>query len=1060
MSDYKLAIKIAGQLDSSLSAAVNQAQGMLNSLNGGKGKGIGQTVFGGLASGAKMLAKSSAASLGMIGAGAIKVAKEATDVGMDFESAMTDLAGTAGIEKTSAEFAQLEAAARNVGATTNKSATESAEALKYMALAGWSTNDSVAALDDMVKLSSATNTDLATTSDLVTDSMGALGLGMQDYAGYMDMVARADSAANYSGQEFMEAMIGAGGAARMLGIDVTELGTAAGILANNGTKGSEAGTKLNSIFARLAGQTKPVQEALADLGTTITDDSGNFLSMEEMMGNIKTGLEGIADESERARIMKDLFGTHNLSEAQYLLDSIGQGGDWESLYNNLDNAKNGVDEFGNSFDTLEQRYKTATDNLRGDLDIMKSAAADFGIEIYDAIVGSDGNGLRGAVQAVTEIIGQLKEAFNTEGMSGFATEIGNVIGDISAAISTNGGQALKDAQQFASDLINSLGSESNATKIGAAGATIISGLAEGFLTYTGDFGVAAGNIMLNLTKALGEEDVGARIGEAAGTMVTKLGDWFQENKDEIGPAAGKLLTSLATGIADNADELLVGGINIVEGLAEGVVQAGFILISHAPEIVYDLAMGVLEGIDALFDAGLVLGMALLDGIKGIGNSIKEWWSNMWDMSQLDLAPDVSGYFVEHTEEINAAVQELAASNSSWQDLTDTSKAYFEQLANGSITLQQAESDLANYSEAVGMSFEDASGNMQTFMSGAELETALYTYKTLVAEASEAAMAANEEASASVQETSAEMAQGISTETQALVDSIKQSGDGMSDTASTMASEFENLKNEVSSSASEMKEAVDLNLADSMGADAMGTLLESANAGTINEVSAQINTAMQSIQTSVATAALAVSASFAGMAVAVGVSNAAAVLSCTLTASGITSAFSSIDLGSIAHNMMAGLTSGIIAGGQAAIAAAQNVASQVASIMASALQVHSPSRVTYEIGSYVGAGLENALYDSQPGVESASAALAGSVVSGQSDTLSSPLRALDNAGGSMAGGQAGNGSESSGGIVFSPQITITGNATQTDVQNALAWSMTEFEKMYDRLMKDRRRTAFA
>lgn len=1056
MSDYKLAIKIAGQLDSSLTSAVNQAQSLLGNLNDKAGK----PILKGLASGAKTLAKSSAASLGMIGAGAIKVAKEATDVGMDFESAMTDLAGTAGITKTSAEFAQLESAARNVGATTNKSATESAEALKYMALAGWSTSESVMALDDMVKLSSATNKDLAMTSDLVTDSMGALGLSMKDYGGYMDMVARADSAANYSSQEFMEAMIGAGGAARMLGIDVTELGTAAGILANNGTKGSEAGTKLNSIFARMAGQTKPVQEALADLGTTITDDAGNFLSMEEMFGNIKTGLEGIADESERARIMKDLFGTHNLSEAQYLLDSIGEGGSWDSLFDNLENAKNGVDEFGNSFDTLEQRYKTATDNLQGDLDIMKSAAADFGIEIYDAIVGSEGAGLRGAVQEVTEIIGRLKEAFSTEGMSGFATELGNVIGDISSTISTNGGQALKDAQQFASDLIDSLGSETNAAKIGEAGATIIGGLADGFLTYTGDFGVAAGNIMLNLTKALGEEDVGARIGEAAGTMVTKLGDWFQENKDEIGPAAGKLLTSLATGIADNADELLVGGINIVEGLAEGVVQAGFILISHAPEIVYDLAMGVLEGIDALFDAGLALGMALLDGIKGIGNSIKEWWSNMWDMSQLDLAPDVSGYFVEHTAEINAAVQELAASNSSWQDLTDTSKAYFEQLANGSITLQQAESDLANYSEAVGMSFEDASGNMQTFMSGAELETALYTYKTLVAEASEAAMAANEEASASVQETSAEMAQGISAETQALVDSIKQSGDGMSDTASTMASEFENLKNEVSSSASEMKEAVDLNLADSMGADAMGTLLESANAGTINEVAAQINTAMQSIQTSVATAALAVSASFAGMALAVGVSNAAVLLSCNLTAAGITSAFASVNLSGIAANMMAGLTQGIIAGGQQALAAARSIASQIAAVMSSALSIHSPSRVTYEIGSYVGAGLENALYDSQPGVESASAALAGSVVGGQTDTLSGTFGAVSSVGSAITGASAAGGESSGGNITYSPQITIAGNASQQDVQNALSWGMGEFEKMYDRLMKDRRRTAFA
>ena len=1031
MSDYKLAIKIAGELDSSLRRAVTEAQGMLGGLNG---KGAAEKVFGGLASGAKTLAKSSLASLGLLGAGALKVAKDATTVGMDFQSAMSDLAGTAGIETTSAEFAQLEEAARNVGATTNKSATESAEALKYMALAGWSTEDSVSALGDMVKLSSATNTDLARTSDLVTDSMGALGLGMQDYAGYMDMVARADSAANYSSSEFMEAMIGAGGAARMLGIDVTELGTAAGILANNGTKGSEAGTKLNSIFARLAGQSKPVQEALADLGTTITDDAGNFLTMEDMLGNIKTGLSGITDESERARIMKDLFGTHNLSEAQYLLDSIGEGGDWSSLFANLDNAKNGMDELGNTADTLDQRYSTATDNLRGDLDIMKSAAADFGIEIYDAIVGGESGGLRGAVQEVTAIIGQLKEAFSTGGMSGLATELGNVIGDISETISTDGGQALKDAQQFASDLISSIGSEENSTKIGAAASTIIGGLATGFLDYTGDFAVAAGNILQGIMTALGEDDVGAKIGEAAGGMITKMGDWFSDNSDQFGTAAGNLISSLVTGIASNSGE-----------------------IRHAPEIVYDLAMGVLQGIDSLFDAGLALGMALLDGIMNIGDSIKQWWSDMWDLSQLDLAPDVSGYFVEHTEEINAAVRDLASSNSSWQDLTDTSKAYFEQLANGSISLQQAETDLANYNEAIGMSFEDANGNMQTFMSGSELETALYTYKTLVSEASEAAIAANQEAVESTQETSAEMAQGISAETQALVDSIKQSGDGVTDTASSMASEFETLKNEVSSSTAEMNEAVNMNLADSMGAEAMGTLLETANAGTINEVAAQINTAMQSIQTSVAIASLAVSASFAGMAVAIGVSNGVVLVSCGVTAAGITAAFSSIDLSSIASNMMAGLTNGIIAGGAAAIAAAQSVASQIASIMASTVKVSSPSRVTYEIGSYIGQGLEEGITASQPGVYSASEALAGTALSGPADAITNPLRSFN----TFAGMPAQAAPESAGGgIVFSPQITIAGNASESDVRNALAWSMSEFERMYDRLMKDRRRTSFA
>lgn len=1044
MSDYKLAIKIAGQLDSSLTSAVNQAQNMLNSLNGGRGKGIGQTVFGGLASGAKVLAKSSVASLGMIGAGAIKVAKEATSVGMDFDSAMTSLASTAGISKTSEEFEQLESAARHVGATTNKSATESAEALKYMALAGWSTEDSITALDDMVKLSSVSGTDLATTSDLVTDSMGALGLGMKDYAGYMDIVARADSAANYSSQEFMEAMIGAGGAARMLGIDVTELGTAAGILANNGTKGSEAGTKLNSIFARMAGQSKPVQEALADLGTTITDDSGNFLSMEEMLGNIKTGLEGIESESERARIMKDLFGTHNLSEAQYLLDSIGESGSWDSLFDNLENAKNGVDEFGNAFDVSEEKYKTATDNLQGDLDIMKSAAADFGIEIYDAIVGGEGAGLRGAVQEVTEIIGRLKEAFSTEGMSGFATEIGNIIGDVATAISTNGATAIQSAQQFCSDLINSIGSGENAAAIGQAASTIISSLAQGFLTYTGDFAVAAGNIMMNLTQALGEADVGSQIAEAASGMITKIGDWFSENGAEFGTAAGNLISSLATGISSHAGEILSAGIDIAAGLASGLIQGAGVLIGQIPGIIIDLVGAILQNIPNFLEAGKALGLALLDGLKSAGQGISDFMLTI-DMPEVSLEGDWMDYYASNAAEINSQIAQSAQEGAyGYWELNSAAQGYFDQLASGQVSMQDMQT-ACDEAMAAGESY------------GMDMTAALEKFAIAAQQLSEEGQTATQE----MADTAAEAAGGVSEATQSAMEAATAGvADGTAEAAATMTEQLGAMKEEASSVGSEVQEALDVNLAESMGTDALGSLLESVNLGQIDTVVAQLNAAMASIQTSVATAMLAVSASFAAMAVAVGVSNAAVLLSCNLTAAGITSAFASVNLSGIAANMMAGLTQGIIAGGQQALAAARSIASQIASVMASALQVRSPSRVTYEIGSFVGAGLENALYDSQPGVESASAALAGSVVGGQTDTLSGTFGAVSSVGSAITGASAAGGESSGGNITYSPQITIAGNASQQDVQNALSWGMGEFEKMYDRLMKDRRRTAFA
>lgn len=1029
-SDYKLAIKIAGELDSSLSAAVKSAQGMLDGLNGGgKGKGVLQTIGSAAGGVMKTIAKASAGSLAVIGGTAAAATKAAVDTGKEFESAMSDLAGTAGITRVSEEYAQLEAAARNVGATTNKTATESAEALKYMALAGWSTEDSISALGDMVKLSSASGTDLARTSDLVTDSMGALGLTMKDYSGYMDMVARADSAANYSASEFMEAMIGAGGAARMLGIDVTELGTAAGILANNGTKGSEAGTKLNSIFARMAGQTKPVQEALAALGTTITDDQGNFLSMEQMFGNIKQGLAGIADESERAKIMKDLFGTHNLSEAQYLLDSIGEGGDWESLFNNLDNAKNGMDELGNAADTLDERYATATDNLQGDLDVMKSAASDFGIEIYQSIVGDGEGGLRGAVQEVTNIIGQLKEAFATEGLSGLAQGIADAIGDVSTKIAEKAPQAIQDAQEFSSKLITELGNTKNADAISSAVSGIVTNLGAGFLTYTGDFAVAAGNIMLGITNALAEDDVGARIGEAASGMVTKIGNWFAENGDDFGTAAGNLISSLATGLADHAGEIMSAGIDIAGGIAKGLISGAAVLVTHVPQIIGSLLQAILtDGIPSLLEAGVALGHALLDGLLNIGSAIQEWWSNMWDMSQYDLPPDTAAYISDHVQEINAAVQESVQSGALEVDLNPAALEYLQLMTDGTLSLAEAQSQLENYDARVGNQIGD------TNFDYTDMEAAITAYKIAAQQAAEEAMASGEE----MTQAASDMSAGISEETQAMVDNLNSQAKSMTQTSDVIQTEFEDMKASFN--------------AEDLSAGALESLIAAVGAGNIDEVAAQINGALNEIQTAASTATTAVQTDFEAMGSTVTTVGNQAVSDAQATGQGIMSAFMSINLFWVGNQMMQGLRNGIIAGGHAAIAAAQQIASQIESTMRSAMQIQSPSRVMEGIGEYIPAGLAVGMENGIPDVQTATTNMAGAVTG---DSFSKSMQTF-NSPASAAPGQTING----GGITFAPQITITGNASQGDVQNALQWSMAEFRRMYERMMADDRRTAFA
>lgn len=1052
-SDYKLAIKIAGELDSSLASAVKSAQSMLNGLNGGKKSGFAgvmESAGKAAANGMKTLMQMSAGSLTVMAGAAAAASKAAIDTGMDFESAMSNLAGTAGISTASEEFAQLEAAARQVGATTNKTATESAEALRYMALAGWSTEDSISALDDMVKLSSASGVDLARTSDLVTDSMGALGLGMNDYASYMDMVAQADSAANYSADQFMETMIGAGGSARLLGVDVKDLAAAAGVLANNGTKGSEAGTALNGMFTRLAKNSKPVAESLAAIGVSLDDGNGNFKAFPQMLADIKTGLAGVEDNTQRAAIAANLFGTNYQSEAQYLLDSIQIMEDgsvsFGAFADELANAYDGVDANGDAIDVLGERYATATDNLKGDLDTMKSAASDFGIEIYKAIVGDgEGGGLRGAVQEVTTIIGDLKTAFQVEGLSGLADGIADAIGDVSTKIAEKAPQAIQDAQQFASKLITELGNTENADAIGSAVSGIVTNLGAGFLTYTGDFAVAAGNIMLGITNALAEDDVGARIGEAASGMVSKIGTWFSENGAEFGTAAGQLVTSLATGITSHAGELLNAGIDIIVGLGEGIIAAVPIIVGQLPTIIADLVNGFLQAVPNILSAGAALGVAL---IKGIADSIANLKDTIRDAID-SLVDEDFGQGTEFYMTNEQAIQQLTQTRLDGnQQISDSERALVQQMVDGGqkayMALQEAMTTMEPEAQA-----EAAAASQLYAQYLAEAGQELKEHPELMQEMAQA----TQEASAAAESQTGVYDEMLSEATAAAQGTAEASGQA-SDALSTIQSEAESVKTSVSG----IGEALSGDITEGLSANALSALIESIDTGNIDQVVAQLNSAMTEIQTATSTATTQVSADFTSMGSTVSTTGSQAVADCQAAASGITSAFAAVNLSSIASAMMAGLTAGIRAGGQAAVAAARSIASEIASVMRSALQIHSPSRVMEGIGEFIPAGLAVGMQAGIPDVQSATRSLADSVAT--NDFLSYPLRQF-NAGYDAAPAPVGQAPAEGGAVInFAPQITITGNASQQDVQNALQWSMEEFRRMYERMQADDRRMSFA
>lgn len=321
-----------------------------------------------------------------------------------FEQELTNTAAIAGASQT--EYGQLEAASREAGMATTKTAGESAAALGYMALAGWDVNESTSALMPVLKLSEATNLDLARTSDLVTDSMGALKLEVSGLPEYLDLVTKAQNSSNQTAEQLMEAYIRAGGAARSLGINAKDTGTALGILANNGTKAGEGGRTLNAILTRIAANKNAVEQMDA-LGISIFDAGGNFVGFEEALKRMNKGLDSLSME-DQAKALKNIAGTQYYTKMKYLLDGVKEGTDgsvsaWDDLGNKLSHAEG----------TLDEMDAKITGTMSGSMQIMNSALSDAKISFGDAFKGE-----------IIEVIQDFTGMFNSlsEGITGFADE--------------------------------------------------------------------------------------------------------------------------------------------------------------------------------------------------------------------------------------------------------------------------------------------------------------------------------------------------------------------------------------------------------------------------------------------------------------------------------------------------------------------------------------------------------------------------------------------------------------------------------------------------------------
>lgn len=411
-SQYSLEILLGAKKASSFQSGINGAKNELE----------------GMSSTAKKVAGLIATAFG-----AIKIkdfVKESVDTFSDYEQSLANTAAIANATKTEQE--QLNEAAREAGKATTKTAQESADALGYMALAGWNVKESTSALQPVLKLSAASNMDLATCSDLVTDSMSALKLQVKDLPEYLDMVTKAQNSSNMNSQQMMEAYIKAGGAARTLGVSAKDTGVALGILANNGTKGAEGGTALNAMLTRL-GSNKNALSMMGALGISIFDAQGKFVGLEEALKRINAGVSKLSTE-DQAKALKEIAGTNYYSKMAYLLDGVKEGANGaKSAWDDLDK------KLKNSDGSLEDMYNKQTNTLSATREIMNSALDDLKISFADSFDGELADGIKKLTEFINETsenISDFADTHQVEIHNAFETfyddveSIGNVVGDV------------------------------------------------------------------------------------------------------------------------------------------------------------------------------------------------------------------------------------------------------------------------------------------------------------------------------------------------------------------------------------------------------------------------------------------------------------------------------------------------------------------------------------------------------------------------------------------------------------------------------------------------------
>lgn len=411
---------------------------------------------------------SMAAVLSQVG----KYASDAIDIGKDYTAMMSEVQALSGA--TGSDLALLENTAREYGATTVFSATEAAEALKYMSLAGWDAQQSSSALGGVLNLAAAGGMELGQASDMVTDYLSAFGMQAQDSAYFADMLAYAQANSNTSAEQLGEAYRNSAANLNAAGQDVETVTSMLEAMANQGYKGSEAGTALTAVMRDITNNMEDGAIKIGDTSVAVSDAQGNFRDLTDILLDVEKATDGMG-EAERAAALGATFTADSTKGLNLMLNE------------GIENIAGYEEALRSSTGAASDMADTMNDNLTGDMANMNSAFEEMQLQTFEAMEAPLREGVQYLTSTIIPILTEwVPSAF--ESFANGANKLGNALKPLFETI-------LKNPQAI-SGALTSLGTGFLAMKTVSTGMNIAKAVTDAG-SLTGALGKFAGSLFSN-----------------------------------------------------------------------------------------------------------------------------------------------------------------------------------------------------------------------------------------------------------------------------------------------------------------------------------------------------------------------------------------------------------------------------------------------------------------------------------------------------------------------------------------------------------------------------------